>query len=104
MITLITNIIMIMFILAYIIEQSGVTIYISKLTYKFVYKNKKWNGEIIKSPFTCLPCSTFWVILIYLLTLKGVLISLFIASLASILSKIPSILIEKIKITILKYK
>jgi hypothetical protein len=95
--------VMILFSISYIIDHSGIVQDISKKIFEIINKNEKWNGKIIKTPLTCTKCLSFWVVLFYSLFILNYtfIVSLFIASECSLLSKLISILISFTKLKII---
>jgi len=83
---------MINFILVYIIDFSGILLDMSKFLWKL--NGRKWNYQIIGKPFGCSTCMTFWITLIYMLFYKQILMSLFIACVSAICTKITKNLIN----------
>lgn len=81
------NVGMIVLIVSYIIEYSGIVLSIKKFIWKLL------NGKQVPfqffqlKPFDCSLCMTFWIVLIYLLfNSYGIIPSLFVAVISSYLS------------------
>lgn len=64
MTTLIAKITLMTLSTVYIIDYSGVIVDISKYMHKLTGKGKPWMGQLIRKPFSCSECMTFWLTLI----------------------------------------
>lgn len=84
------NILLIVIIVTYIIDKSGVIFDLSKFIYNLTHSTP-WMYKTIRKPFGCAKCMTLWLVLLYCLFHFGVIMSLFIAVIcSSILSPIIS--------------
>lgn len=75
--------ILLTFSIVYIIDFSGILFDLSKLFYE-VTTRRKWKYQMIRKPFGCSQCMTFWSILIYSLFSQPIIISLFAACLMAL--------------------
>lgn len=64
----------------YIIDYSGVMVDISKWLYSKTHKGKQWMGQLIRKPFSCSECMTFWLTLITALQSTTIIYSLALAT------------------------
>lgn len=84
MTTLALSIILINFIIVFIIEFSGIITDISKFIWRYSHPGKQWTYQMIRKPWSCGLCLTFWITLIYMLFFKSILIALAIASFSAL--------------------
>lgn len=91
---IILNLLIINFVIVYIIDYSGILLDLSKFLYTI--SGREWKYQIIKKPFGCSICMTWWISLIYLLFNIGFIYSIGIAATSSILSVLISKMIGKI--------
>lgn len=81
------NILIIIFSISFIIGHSGIMFDLSKFIWEKTHKGKEWSYQMIGKPFGCVVCMTIWTVLIYALCNGyGILYSIGIASLSSVLS------------------
>lgn len=66
---LIKNLLFITFIIVYIIDFSGIIVDISRMIYVLLNPGKEYSYQIIKKPFNCSLCMTFWIVFLYTLIL-----------------------------------
>jgi hypothetical protein len=64
---MILNILILCFSITYIINHSGVVFDLSRFVWQLTHKGKEWNYQMIKKPFGCAVCMSFWVTLVFLL-------------------------------------
>lgn len=79
---------MITVIVVFIVDISGFIDSVKKTIWRIIFKNFPYKDYSIK-PFDCSLCLTFWIILIYLLSIRcSIINSLFIASIMAFLTGI----------------
>ena len=71
---------MIMFIISFIVDYSGIINTLSEQLFKLVHKGMKYDGWMIPL-FSCSLCVTFWTLLAFCLIGHGLVLSIFIACL-----------------------
>jgi hypothetical protein len=85
-IILIYDLAMIVFSVVFIVEHSGFIQSLSKMVWQKT-KKTKWQGELIRKPFSCSLCLSFWLVLAYLLINdQTIIFAVFVAVIASISS------------------
>lgn len=91
------NLFKILFTIVFIVDYSGVVLYIKKLIWRFLNGNKLPFQYYQIKPFDCSLCMSFWVLLIYcLFNHYGLLNSLFIGTIGAYLASFLSNLLEYI--------
>ena len=76
----------IVFSVVYIVEYSGFIQSLSKWLWE-IRGNGNWSGQLIRKPFSCSVCLSFWLVLIYLLkNEQSIILSIGVAVIASISS------------------
>lgn len=61
------NCFLITFIVTTIWDISGFITELTKFIYEKLNPGKLWMGQMLPKPFSCSVCTSFWIILIYLL-------------------------------------
>lgn len=59
------------FVVAFIVDYSGIILSLQKLINQIVFKGKANPASINLKPFSCSLCSSFWLVLIYSLCMLG---------------------------------
>lgn len=96
---MILELLIICFSITYIINHSGVIFDLSKFIWELTHKGKVWTYQMIKKPFGCSVCMTFWITLGFLIFNSiGIIYALGVSSLMAIIS----ILIDKLIKLIIK--
>ena len=81
-----SDIAMIVFSVVFIIEHSGFIQSLSKMVWQKI-KKTEWRGQLIRKPFSCSLCMSFWLVLAYLLlNEQTIILSVFVSVIASISS------------------
>ena len=88
------SLLIINFVIAYIIDHSGILFDLSKFLYTI--SGRKWNYQIIRKPFGCSICMSWWISLIYLLFNIGFIYAIGLAAIFAILSVLVSKMIGKV--------
>lgn len=91
---IILNLLIINFVIVYIIDHSGIVFDLSKFLYTI--SGREWKYQIIKKPFGCSICMTWWISLIYLLFNIGFIYSIGLAAIFAILSVLINKMIGKV--------
>lgn len=91
---IILNLFIINFVIVYIIDYSGILLDLSKFLYTI--SGREWKYQIIKKPFGCSICMTWWISLIYLLFNIGFIYSIGLAAIFAILSVLINKMIGKV--------
>ena len=79
---LILNLFYITFSIVYIIKYSSIIFDFSKWLYESAY-GKTWNYQMLRKPFSCDVCVTFWIVLLYSLFNTSFILSILYATLFS---------------------
>lgn len=91
---IIENLLIINFVISYIIDHSGILFDLSKWLYTI--SGREWNYQIIKKPFGCSICMSWWISLIYLLFNVSFIYAIGLAAGCAILSVFISKMIGKV--------
>jgi len=62
------NILLIVFSIVYIVDFSGIIVDLSKFLWELTHPKQVWKYNMLKKPFNCSTCLSFWFILIYSLS------------------------------------
>ena len=88
------SLLIINFVIAYIIDHSGILFDLSKFLYTI--SGRKWNYQIVGKPFGCSICMSWWISLIYLLFNVSFIYAIGLAAGCAILSVFISKMIGKV--------
>ena len=91
----IMQILMIIFIVSFIVDYSGIINTLSEFIFKRIHKGMKYNGWMIPL-FSCSLCVTFWILLAFCLIGHGLVFSIFISCLGGWSVKFITMLQHKI--------
>lgn len=64
---MIIDIFLITFVVVYIIDFSGVLVDLSKTIWELTHPNQIWMYKMLKKPWGCSKCMSFWLVIIYCL-------------------------------------
>ena len=64
---MVINLLILVFVIVYIVDYSGIIYDLSSFLYKLLNPTKKWNYQMIGKPFGCSGCLSWWIGLGYAL-------------------------------------
>lgn len=86
MINLIIMLLLLTISTVFIIDYSGIVTDISKYLYEKANPGQVWLGQMVRKPFSCSLCMTFWLTLIISLFTTTIIYALFLATMFAIIS------------------